>query len=186
VPSLIKEGKLFKNLNTSIEGTSFYSSFEDSDQQALENDNYHQPESIDNLTTATNVGPVKDSEGYNIADQVGFTGTKTFKYDGKVAIPNGDKTFSANIYKGLSGIQVGNNFVFNYKIFPTLGPNGKNPLEADLSYLSSYIAVDLLYNDSPDNSDNLQSLADTGVKDQYGYAITPKAQGESKVLYSGQ
>jgi hypothetical protein len=45
----------------------------------------------------------------------------------------------------------------------------------------------LFYNDSDtDKTGNLKSLANTGIKDQYGYGITPKEQGDSKVLYSGQ
>jgi hypothetical protein len=67
-----------------------------------------------------------------------------------------------------------------------LGVNGANPNHADNNYASSYISLDLLYNDSPADVTQLQRLSDLNLKDQYGYGITPKAQGDAKILYAAQ
>jgi hypothetical protein len=144
-------------------------------------------------TKANMVGSQLQGEGFNVTNKMGFTGSKVFKYDGQVAeiAHNSQKTFEAIIFDkdqlvDNHTIQVGDHFTLSYKIFPSLGSDGANPNKADSNYSSSYASLDLLYNDSPTSTENLKKLSDLKLKDQYGYGITAREQGESKVLYSAQ
>lgn len=183
-PQIIK-GISSLNITPHISGTPFYSSFESNDPAAATNQFLSYSGVQSSPSASTQYGPTVN-EAYNIAEgDYGFTGEKTFKYNCGAAGINVNKSFQAVIYQEITNVQVGTDFVFKYKILPTLGEN-KSPSNADLSYISSYISVDLLYNDSPTDFNNLQSLAATGATDQYGYGITPKEQGDAKVLYSAQ
>ncbi|MDR2369608.1 MAG: GH92 family glycosyl hydrolase [Mycoplasmataceae bacterium] len=182
-------------------GTPFYASFEtDEALTAKTNVQYTSPTGFSNVSTTITSGPTQatrptnsiEGEGFNIANQVGFTGLKSYQYQATVATNNSSQKKFENIIFGTDQLvndhapQIGDHFVLSYKIFPSLGVNGANPNHADNNYASSYISLDLLYNDSPADVTQLQRLSDLNLKDQYGYGITPKAQGDAKILYAAQ
>ncbi|MDM4718703.1 GH92 family glycosyl hydrolase [Micromonospora sp. WMMA1363] len=60
----------------------------------------------------------------------------------------------------------------SYLVFPEL-------TQSDLDYPSTYAAVDLAFDDGT-------YLSDLGAVDQYGFGLSPQAQGASKSLYADQ
>jgi hypothetical protein len=160
----------------------FSSSFETSDPVAEQNHVYMPSENMSYAGASVGNGPQAD-DGYNIKSYVGFTGTHSYTYSGMGNSSNKHTSFSYYIYENLNVI-VGSNAEFSYKIFPEFGP-AKSGTAPDLTYPSSFVSVDLLYNDN-NTSDKLQSLINTNTCDQYGYGISPTEQGQSKSLYSGQ
>jgi hypothetical protein len=202
IPLVTKGFKALSNIANSVVGIPFESSFEADETPVAKSDICTDVVGFSELSTKiSDKGPTKatmsgsslQGEGFNIADEVGFTGLKTFKYQGNVAeiARNSQKRFTATIFGtdqliGNNTVQVADDFSLSYKIFPSLGTDGANPHKADNNYASSYVSLDLLYNDSATDTDNLLKLSNLGLKDQYGYGITPREQGNAKVLYSAQ
>jgi len=101
--------------------------------------------------------------------RVGFTGLRTLAYAGThVAEERGysvNKVFRVNI-------PVGPATELSYLVFPEL-------TGGDLSYRSTYVALDLAFTDGT-------YLSELGAVDQHGVRVDAVSQGESKTLYTGQ
>ena len=124
------------------------------------------PKPADAMTTEVGDGP---SSGYNIKPHVGWSGVSSLHYAGhQTAKGEGysyDKLFDVNI-------PVKSNTQLSYMIFPdgTVHDNS-NP--------STYVAVDLAFTDGT-------YLSGLEAVDQHGKPMSPKGQGNSKILYVDQ
>jgi predicted alpha-1,2-mannosidase len=107
--------------------------------------------------------------GYNAKSGVGFTGLKALQYAGAhTATGRGfsyDEVFDVDV-------RVTRATALSYLIYPDFE-------EDDLSYPSTYAAVDLVFTDGT-------YLSDLGAIDQHGAALSPQGQGASKTLYTNQ
>lgn len=110
------------------------------------------------------------TSAYAAKTGVGFTGLKSLHYAGRVTGAGGghsfDKVYDVNV-------KVGQRSQLSYRIFPEL-------TGGDLTYPSTYAAVDLAFTDGT----YLSELP--GATDQLGFGISPRAQGDSKALYANQ
>ncbi|MFL6073275.1 MAG: glycoside hydrolase domain-containing protein, partial [Mycobacteriales bacterium] len=101
--------------------------------------------------------------------KAGFTGVKALEYQGRHL--NAGRAYSYNkIYQ--TSIRVTRDTELSYKIFPEL-------LNNDLTYPSTYAAVDLAFTDGT-------YLSDLGAVDQQNVRLDPRSQGSSKTLYTQQ
>ncbi|MEO7754348.1 MAG: GH92 family glycosyl hydrolase [Terracoccus sp.] len=116
----------------------------------------------------TKVGPGPIS-GPNIKPLVGWTGLKALRYSGgHTADGRGyawNRLFDVDL-------PVGSDTALSYKIFPDM-------VAGDLSYPSTYAAVDLRFTDG-------SYLSDLTPLDVHGVAGTPNGQGKGKILYASQ
>ncbi|WNV90176.1 GH92 family glycosyl hydrolase [Umezawaea sp. Da 62-37] len=107
--------------------------------------------------------------GYNAKSNVGYTGLRALRYQGShVAEGRGysyNKVFDVDV-------PVTGTTELSYMIFP-------NFMVDDLSYPSTFAAVDLAFSDGT-------YLSDLGARDQHGFELSPKGQGASKALYTNQ
>ncbi|KAA2259412.1 glycoside hydrolase family 92 protein [Solihabitans fulvus] len=119
-----------------------------------------------NMRTFTDKGP---TGGYNTKSNVGFTGVRAFRYLGThYAKGHGysyNKVFDVNL-------AVTKDTQLSYLIFPEF-------VQGDLSYPSTYAAVDLAFDDGT-------YLSQLGARDQHGFELSPQGQGASKSLYTNQ
>ncbi|GAA3033360.1 hypothetical protein Aglo01_41040 [Actinokineospora globicatena] len=93
---------------------------------------------------------------------VGFTGLRALRYEGEGSGAAANRLF-------WSDQPVTADCVLSYVVFP----------EFDERYLSTHVALDLVFSDGT-------RLSDLGAVDQLGYALTARAQGESKALFPDQ
>lgn len=100
--------------------------------------------------------------------RVGWTGVKSLGYAGQV-VADGDSSASNVVLE--TDVKVAPGAQLSYKIFPEL--------DEALTYASTYVAIDLLFDDG-------SKLSDSGARDIYGIAASPEAQGEGKTLYPDQ
>ncbi|WP_020579895.1 GH92 family glycosyl hydrolase [Actinopolymorpha alba] len=118
------------------------------------------------MTSALAGGP---SAPYNAKSGVGFTGLKSFQYGGShTAKGHGysyNKVFDVNV-------PVTATTELSYLIYPRF-------ITDDLTYPSTFAAVDLAFTDGT-------YLSDLGAQDQHGATLSPQGQGESKTLYADQ
>jgi predicted alpha-1,2-mannosidase len=121
-------------------------------------------------------GPVAESRldsgptsAYNARARVGFTGVKSFRYAG-----HQDAEGRGYTWNKVSDVdlKVGKDTRLSYKIFP-------EHVEGDLSYPSTYAALDLAFSDGT-------YLSDLKAKDHHGFELSPRGQGDSKALYTNQ
>jgi hypothetical protein len=163
----------------------FWSSFEQNDPKAEDNQKYSPTSGISNLSTTTSSGPIS---GYNLNAHTndlrgyGFNGLKTFYYEAQ-ANPDQEIFFENLIYDNLH-IKVGKNTELSYKIFPTLGD--ENLPNVNQRYLSSYIAIDLIYTNKENDRDPRRLSLDSRAIDQDGIHMDAYNQGLSKTLYCNQ
>jgi predicted alpha-1,2-mannosidase len=118
------------------------------------------------MTTEVGSGP---SEGYNIRPNVGWTGAAALHYMGTQTSTG--RGYSYNKVLDVD-IPVTGSTQLSYKIFPELTGN-------DLRYPSTYAAVDLAFTDGT-------YLSRLGAVDQHAKPLSPRGQGESKILYANQ
>jgi Glycosyl hydrolase family 92 N-terminal domain/F5/8 type C domain len=118
------------------------------------------------MRSQTGKGP---RNGYNAKSGAGFTGIKALQYAGEhTASGRGysyNKVFDVDV-------RVKRDTEVSYLIFPDFE-------RGDLSYPSTYAAVDLRFTDGT-------YLSDLGAKDQHGAALSPRGQGASKTLSTNQ
>ena len=100
---------------------------------------------------------------------VGFTGKGALQYAGNHTA--GGRAFSSNKIFPVN-IPVTAETQLSYLIFPELSDD-------DLRYPSTHAAVDLAFADG-------SYLSELGARDQHGFALTARAQGESKSLFPNQ
>ncbi|MBK1882551.1 GH92 family glycosyl hydrolase [Luteolibacter pohnpeiensis] len=118
------------------------------------------------MTTQIGNGP---QSGYNIKENMGFTGYKALRYAGRhTAAGEGfatNRLFDVNI-------PVGKDSRLSYLIFPEL-------TATDLQYPSTHVAVNLKFTDGSE-------LSDLNPLDVYEISATAKGQGTGKILYPNQ
>ncbi|MET8831936.1 GH92 family glycosyl hydrolase [Streptomyces sp. NPDC004610] len=101
--------------------------------------------------------------------RAGFTGTRALRYAGR-HLADGraysyNKVFDVNV-------AVGRDTQLSYKVFPSMA-------DGDLDYDATNVAVDLVFTDG-------SYLSELRATDQHGFPLTPRGQGDSKVLYVNQ
>ena len=120
------------------------------------------------MTTEVGKGP---SSGPDVKGSVGFTGLKALEYAGthtqSGAVHAYNKLYDVNV-------KVNPNTQLSYEIFPEL-------TGGDLAYPSTYASIDLHFTDGSYLS-QLQQKA----QDEYGNELSPRGQGDAKVLYASQ
>jgi predicted alpha-1,2-mannosidase len=118
------------------------------------------------MSTREGGGPAKP---YTAKGGVGFTGTRALRYQGS----HGARGAASVVNKlFLVDMLVARDTELSYVVFPEL-------LGDDLRYPSTFVAVDLAFDDGT-------RLSELGVTDQLGFAWTPRGQGESRALAPGQ
>ncbi|MEU5362226.1 GH92 family glycosyl hydrolase [Streptomyces sp. NPDC005925] len=99
----------------------------------------------------------------------GFTGKRALKYAGRHTADGRaysyNKVFDVNV-------AVQRDTRLGYRIFPSMA-------DGDLDYDATNVSVDLAFTDGT-------YLSDLGATDSHGFALTPRGQGTSKVLYVNQ
>ncbi|WP_411760021.1 GH92 family glycosyl hydrolase [Streptomyces tunisiensis] len=101
--------------------------------------------------------------------RAGFTGVRALRYAGR-HLADGraysyNKVFDVNV-------KVERDTQLSYRVFPSMA-------DGDLDYDATNVAVDLAFTDGT-------YLSDLRATDQHGFPLTPRGQGESKVLYVNQ
>ncbi len=121
-------------------------------------------------------GPVMESRldsgptsAYNARARVGYTGVKSFRYAGHQTATG--RGYSYNKILDVD-VPVEAGTTLSYRIFP-------EHIENDLSYPSTYAAVDLAFSDG-------SYLSDLGAVDQHGFGLSPAQQGAAKGLSTNQ
>ena len=149
----------------------FFSSFENTDPpltwiDVVDLDQSGAPRAAGaSMSTREGGGPAKP---YTAKPGVGFTGRRALHYQG--THPGRGPAYAINKLF-LVDLLVSRDTVLEYVILPELGE--------DLRYPSTYVAVDLAFDDG-------SHLSDLGLTDQLGFALTPRGQGESKALTPNQ
>ncbi|WP_202595436.1 GH92 family glycosyl hydrolase [Stenotrophomonas panacihumi] len=144
-------------------GGPFYSSFETADQKPALTRGGH----AGSLDMAVQVSDGPD-DAYAARPHVGFTGVHSLAYEGKVQASGGDARqvlFDVDI-------PVTAATELSYLVFPQF-------IEGDLSYPSTWVALDLEFDDGT-------RLQDLDARDQHGFGLSARGQGASKSLYTGQ
>jgi predicted alpha-1,2-mannosidase len=117
------------------------------------------------MTASVGDGP---SSSPTAKTRSGFTGTHALRYAGWQLAGHG--TARDRIYR--VSLPVKRDTRLSYAIFPE--STGKDP-----GYPGSFAAVDLAFSDGT-------YLSELGATDQYGKALSPRGQGEAKVLQTDQ
>ncbi|MCF6476550.1 glycoside hydrolase family 92 protein [Nonomuraea sp. MG754425] len=129
-------------------------------------DGHTGPRPPSDMRTEVGTGP---SGGFVSRPRAGFTGLRALRYAGGTTSPDGgrsrNKVFEVDI-------PVTATTELSYLVFPEF-------TAADLRYPSTYVSVDLAFDDGG-------LLSDLKAVDQHGVRLTPRAQGESKTLYADQ
>jgi len=118
------------------------------------------------MRSAVGKGP---RSAYNAKTNVGFTGVRALEYGGEHTSEG--RGYSYNKVFDVD-VAVTPATELSYEIFPDFELD-------DLSYPSTYAAVDLAFTDGT-------YLSDLGAVDQHGATLSPQGQGESKTLYTNQ
>jgi predicted alpha-1,2-mannosidase len=106
---------------------------------------------------------------YTARTGVGFTGVHSLQYAGAIAGVAGGHAQGA-IFD--VSIPVTATSELSYRVFPRF-------IDDDLRYPGTWVAVDLMFSDGT-------TLSSLGAVDQHGFVLSPRGQGESKSLYTGQ
>jgi len=141
----------------------FHTSFEQADPQPV----LTRGERSGSVDLALRLSDGPDA-AYTARPHVGFTGVRSLAYGGKLQAGGGDARqvlFDVDI-------PVTSATALSYFVFPAF-------IEGDLAYPSTWIALDLEFDDGT-------RLSDLGARDQHGFALSARGQGESKSLYTGQ
>jgi predicted alpha-1,2-mannosidase len=118
------------------------------------------------MVTQVGSGPIS---GYNIKPQVGWTGLKALRYSGGHTA--GGRGYAWNRLFDVD-LPVSTTSQLSYKVFPDM-------ISGDLTYPSTFAAVDLRFTDGT-------YLSDLQVADTHGVAGSPSGQGRGKILYASQ
>ncbi|MEV0383196.1 GH92 family glycosyl hydrolase [Nonomuraea sp. NPDC050643] len=124
------------------------------------------PRPVSDMRSQIGTGP---NGGFVSKPRAGFSGLRAFQYAGSTTSQDGgystNKVFEVDI-------PVTPAMELSYVVFPEF-------TAADLRYPSTYVSVDLLFQDGT-------YLSDLKAADQHGARLAPRAQGESKTLYADQ
>ena len=102
---------------------------------------------------------------YTARPKAGFSGTQSLEYAGTAGGEASSELFDVDIH-------VAKDSELSYRVFPQF-------IEGDLNYPSTFVTVDLLFTDGT-------RLSKLDAKDQHGFVLSPRGQGESKSLYTQQ
>ncbi|GLZ37189.1 GH92 family glycosyl hydrolase [Actinokineospora sp. NBRC 105648] len=144
--------------------SAFRTSFEADDPVPTWNDTPDLGTEPAGITLRTRVGAGPRS-AYAAKAGVGFSGTRSLRYEGAAAAPG--RAVNRLFW---SDLLVRNGMRLSYVVFPEFG---------DLRYPSTFVAVDLVFADGT-------RLSELGATDQLGFALTARAQGESRALFPEQ
>ncbi len=118
------------------------------------------------MRTIAGAGP---RGGYNAKAGAGWTGLRALEYAGQHTADG--RGYSYNKVFDVD-VQVGRETELSYLIYPRF-------ITDDLSYPSTYAAVDLAFTDGT-------FLSELGAEDQHGEELSPTGQGRAKTLYTNQ
>ena len=124
------------------------------------------PPPLTDMKSALGAGP---GSSHNAKIGAGFTGTHAFRFSGGVVASG--RGYSYNRVFDVD-IAVSATTELSYKIFADEATN-------DLSYPSTYAAVDLAFDDGT-------YLSDLHAVDQHHAEVSPTGQGASRTLYAGE
>lgn len=141
----------------------FWSSFENGEPQPNEGRNLRAEASMALRTTG---GP---DATYTARTHVGFTGVHSLEYSGDVS-GNAGGHVTGELFD--VSIPVTAATELSYRVFPQF-------IDDDLRYPSTFVAIDLLFTDGT-------RLSELGARDQHGFVLSPRGQGDSKSLYTQQ
>ncbi len=99
----------------------------------------------------------------------GFTGKRALRYAGRHTADG--RAYSYNKVYDVN-VAVGRDTRLSYRIFPSMA-------DGDRDYDATNVSVDLAFTDGT-------QLSDLGATDQHGFPLSPRGQGEAKVLYVNQ
>jgi predicted alpha-1,2-mannosidase len=100
---------------------------------------------------------------------MGFTGKRALRYAGRHTA--GGRAYSYNKVFDVD-VAVGRDTELAYRIFPSMA-------DGDLDYDATNVSVDLAFTDGT-------YLSDLRATDQHGFELSPRGQGEAKILYVNQ
>ncbi len=109
------------------------------------------------------------TSAYNARARTGFTGVQSLRYAGHQTSKNRGYSYNKILDVDLT---VAADSELSYRIFPEF-------VEGDLSYPSTYAAIDLAFDDG-------SYLSQLQARDQHGFALTPRGQGAAKGLETNQ
>ncbi|RVX40981.1 putative alpha-1,2-mannosidase [Nonomuraea polychroma] len=107
--------------------------------------------------------------GFVSKPRAGFTGLKALQYGGTTTAESGGYSYN-KVFE--VDIPVAPSTELSYVVFPEF-------TAADLRYPSTYVSVDLAFDDG-------SYLSELRATDQHGALLSPRGQGESKTLYADQ
>lgn len=167
----------------------FFSSFETNNPSPLLDSPVTPSTNLNYVQTRVTTGPIngygtKTTDQYGNSKGYGYTGFNSFEYKAEYISDNVRTSFTNYIYKDLNVI-IGDESEFSYKLFPNFADSSNDDLKHNLNYLSTFVSVDLLYNND-NTANNLQSLSKTNIKDVNGNGLSPQEQGSAKCLFSYQ
>ncbi|MFE5190754.1 GH92 family glycosyl hydrolase [Streptomyces sp. NPDC056628] len=99
----------------------------------------------------------------------GFTGKRALRYAGRHTADG--RGYSYNKVYDVD-VAVGRDTQLSYRVFPAMA-------DGDRDYDATNVSVDLAFTDGT-------YLSDLGAADQHGFPLSPRGQGEAKVLYVNQ
>ncbi|MEU6545189.1 GH92 family glycosyl hydrolase [Streptomyces sp. NPDC046859] len=99
----------------------------------------------------------------------GFTGKRALRYAGRHTADG--RGYSYNKVYDVD-VAVGRDTQLSYRVFPAMA-------DRDRDYDATNVSVDLAFTDGT-------YLSDLGAADQHGFPLSPRGQGEAKVLYVNQ
>ncbi|WP_371320697.1 GH92 family glycosyl hydrolase [Saccharothrix yanglingensis] len=109
------------------------------------------------------------SGGYNAKAGAGFTGVRALRYQGTHTAEGRGHSYN-KVFE--VDIPVTSTTELSYLVFPSFTTD-------DLNYPATFAAVDLAFSDGT-------YLSDLGARDQHGFELSPRGQGEAKSLYTNQ
>ena len=118
------------------------------------------------MLTEVGAGP---RSGFNIKSLVGWTGVKALHYAGRHTADG--RGYAWNRLFDVD-LKVGASSQLSYKIIPDM-------VSGDLTYPSTYAAIDLRFTDGT-------LLSDLRATDSHHTAFSPSGQGQGKILYAAQ
>jgi predicted alpha-1,2-mannosidase len=137
----------------------------DADSQLAELALAERPATAPGMTASVGTGP---AAGPTSKANVGYTGTHALRYAGWQTGAGGAAT--DEVYQ--VRVAVRRDTRLSYKIFPEF-------TGADLSYPSTYVAVDLVFSDG-------SRLSQLGATDANGIGLSARAQGDGEALFARQ
>ncbi|CAL9558014.1 hypothetical protein SUDANB58_04582 [Streptomyces sp. enrichment culture] len=99
----------------------------------------------------------------------GFTGKRALRYAGRHTAEG--RAYSYNKVFDVD-VKVGRNTQLSYRVFPSMA-------DGDPDYDATNVSVDLAFTDGT-------YLSELRATDQHGFPLTPRGQGEAKILYVNQ